>query len=101
VPLIRELFCDEDAALICNIPISPTRQHDVMVWLGQTNGVFSVKSAYHIAKSKIEESNGSSFNQNLSTQLWKRVWHVKGPPVVRVFFVEGLLKYSPRKTQPP
>jgi hypothetical protein len=100
VPLIRELFCDEDAALICNIPISPTRQQDAMVWLGTSNGVFSVKSAYHMAKSKTEESSGSSSNQDLSTQLWKRVWHVKGPPLVRVFSWKACNKYSPHKNQP-
>jgi hypothetical protein len=97
VPLIRELFCDEDAALICNIPISPTRQHDVMVWLGISNGVFSVKSAYHMTKSKIEECNGSSSNQNLSTQLWKRVWHVMRPPVVRVFLWKACSNILPTK----
>jgi hypothetical protein len=97
VPLIRELLCDEDAALICNIPISSTRQHDAMVWLGTSNGVFSVKSAYHMAKSKTEECNGSSSNQNLSTQLWKRVWHVKGPPVVRVFLWKACSNILPTK----
>jgi hypothetical protein len=97
VPLIRELFCDEDASLICNIPISPSRQQDAMVWLGTSNGVFSVKSAYHMAKSKIEESSGSSSNQDLSTQLWKRVWHVKGPPVVRVFLWKACSNILPTK----
>jgi hypothetical protein len=67
VPLICELFCDKDATLICNIPISPTRQQDALVWLGTSNGFFSVKSAYHMAKSKTEESSGSSSNQDLST----------------------------------
>ena len=97
VPLIHELFCDEDASLICNIPISPTRQHDAMVWLGTSNGVFSVKSVYHMAKSKTEECNGNNSNQNLSTQLWKRVWHVKGPSVVRVFLWMACLNILPIK----
>jgi hypothetical protein len=97
VPLIHELFYDEDATLIYNIPISPTRQHDAMVWLGTSNGIFSVKSAYHMAKSKTEECNGSSSNQNLSTQLWKRVSHVKGPPVVRVFLWKACSNIFPTK----
>jgi hypothetical protein len=97
VPLIRELFCDKDAALICNIPISPIRQQDALVWLGTSNGVFSVKSAYHMAKSKFKESSGSSSNHDLSTQLWKRVWHVKGPSVVRVFLWKACSNILPTK----
>ena len=50
-----------------------------------------------MAKSKTEESRGSSSNQDLSTQLWKKVWHVKGTPVVRVFLWKACSNILPIK----
>jgi hypothetical protein len=38
-----------------------------------------------------------SSNQDLSTQLWKRVWHVRGPPVVRVFLWKACSNILPTK----
>ena len=58
--LVSEIFGAEEAALIFNIPISPARQHDTLVWLETKNGEFSVKTAYHMAKENMEASNGSS-----------------------------------------
>jgi hypothetical protein len=50
-----------------------------------------------MAKSKSEESSGSSSNPDLNTQLWKRVWHVKGPLVVRVFLWKACSNILPTK----
>jgi hypothetical protein len=54
IQLIRDVFNEEDAALICNIPISPQRQEDKLVWVGTRNGEFTVRSTYHIAKEKLD-----------------------------------------------
>jgi hypothetical protein len=59
---INELFSAEEATFIYNILVCSTRQQDNLIWLGKKNGEFTVKSTYHLAKSSLEESRGSSSN---------------------------------------
>jgi hypothetical protein len=74
--LVSDIFNADEAALIYNIPISPIRQHDTLVWLGTKNGDFSVKTAYHMAKVNMESSKGSSSNPGLSKQFWRKIWNI-------------------------
>jgi hypothetical protein len=67
--LISEIFSVEEAALIYNVPISPPRQEDNLVWLGTKNGVFTVKSAYHMAIEYREASKGSTSTPNINKQF--------------------------------
>jgi hypothetical protein len=48
--LLSETFNEEDRVAIQSVPISCTNQPDKLVWGGNKNGVFSVSSAYHMAK---------------------------------------------------
>ena len=59
IGLINEIFNNEEAAVICNIPICPQRQMDKLVWMGTKNGEFFVRSAYHLAMSKKDGNLGS------------------------------------------
>jgi hypothetical protein len=60
--LIHDIFRKEEADLICGMAICPRQQSDRQVWVGTMNGEFSVKSAYHLAKSSAEGVNGSCSN---------------------------------------
>ena len=97
IPLLNELFSSEEAILICNIPICPQRQHDCLVWLGAKNGNFTVKSAYHIASDKIEDSRGSNSNPNACSKLWKIVWNMKVPTVAKMFIWKACYNVFPTK----
>jgi hypothetical protein len=48
--LIKEVFEENEAMAICQIPLSPGFPKDRMVWMGIKNGEFTVKSAYHLCK---------------------------------------------------
>jgi hypothetical protein len=48
--LLANLFTKEEVAVIKTIPISWMNQPDVQLWRCTTSRVFSVKSAYHLAK---------------------------------------------------
>ena len=66
--LSKAIFHPHEAKEIQSIPFSSTNQWDVMVWSATTKGIFTIKSAYHMAKTlemhvQAESSNstGPSF----------------------------------------
>jgi hypothetical protein len=48
--LLQEVFQHEEALVISNIPLCPLQPPDRLIWRGTTNGVFTVRSAYHLGK---------------------------------------------------
>jgi hypothetical protein len=52
ISLIKRIFNEEEATKICSMAICPQRQQDKLVWVGTKNGIFSIKSAYHLAREK-------------------------------------------------
>ena len=53
VDLVRESFLSFEADTILKIPLSHTLPEDLIIWIGNRRGEFSVKSAYHIAHNLI------------------------------------------------
>jgi hypothetical protein len=47
VQLLHEIFCPTDVRMITAIPLSPWME-DSIAWHGNRNGMFSVRSAYHM-----------------------------------------------------
>jgi hypothetical protein len=52
IPLVKSIFNHEEAALICNIPLSKYNQPDKLIWRATNSGLFYVRSAYFIAQDK-------------------------------------------------
>jgi hypothetical protein len=48
--LIKEMFSEDEAKVISNIPLSHLLPHDRMIWRGITNGVFTLHNAYLLGK---------------------------------------------------
>lgn len=46
---VNELFTDEEANIILKIPLSTRRTNDRIAWHYNSQGIFNVKSGYHIA----------------------------------------------------
>jgi hypothetical protein len=46
--LLEALFNYEEIKAILLVPLSNTNTSDVVIWQGNKNGIFTVKSAYHI-----------------------------------------------------
>jgi hypothetical protein len=55
--LIKEVFWEEEAQNILQIPLSPLNAKDRRIWRGTKNGEYSVQSAYHM---EMEMSMGAS-----------------------------------------
>jgi hypothetical protein len=49
IPLVQEVFNEEEASMICNMGVYPQRGRDRLVWEHTKNGFFIVRSAYHLA----------------------------------------------------
>jgi len=60
VPLIQAIFNPKEVRVITLIPLSPNLPLDRLIWLGTTNEIFSVKSAYHLCLEILERDRGQS-----------------------------------------
>ena len=84
--LIRSLFLPFEASTILNIPLSYNLPEDKFIWVGNTRGVFTVKSAYYIALKVVESTEeGESSSGDCRTPLWKRMWHLTILVKMRIF----------------
>ena len=72
--MIRSAFLPFEADAILKIPLSRNLPDDKLIWMGNNQGKFTVKSAYHIThcmvetKEKVESSIGDPFKP-----LWKNL----------------------------
>jgi hypothetical protein len=58
VAVIRDTFIAPEAEAICSLALSPLGQPDKPVWVGTSNGRFSVKSAYHMEMARKAQERG-------------------------------------------
>jgi hypothetical protein len=87
-PLLRELFLDHDVNTILCIQLPAHSVSDRVAWHYETNGVFSVRSAYKLAlqlKHQNRDSDSNSANADGNRPLWNCIWKAHVPPKVRVF----------------
>ena len=81
--IIMETFNREDAEAICKIPLSYRHVTDVVVWLHNKDGVYTVRSGYHVARKVLREWAKSSTGSG--QQIWKKLWKVGVPNKMKVF----------------
>ncbi|KAG8363091.1 hypothetical protein BUALT_BualtUnG0005200 [Buddleja alternifolia] len=81
--LIQNVFWPPDATSILSIPLARYSCPDSLIWHYSKNGLFSVKSAYHVARSLITEDGPS--RSSSSSADWRFIWGAKLPHKIRVF----------------
>ncbi|XP_062020927.1 uncharacterized protein LOC133737376 [Rosa rugosa] len=64
------------------IPLSPRNHDDRWIWSGDKKGQFIVKSAYHIARSRILDDHQGI--PNSSAILWNQIWKAPVPGNVQI-----------------
>ncbi|XP_030958321.1 uncharacterized protein LOC115980180 [Quercus lobata] len=84
--VIRAIFLPFEVDTILRIPVSRRLPEDKLIWMGNTRGEFTMKSAYHIAFSMFDGKDdvGSSKGDPLKP-LWKRLWHLNLPAKIKIF----------------
>uniref|UniRef100_A0A2N9G3M1 Reverse transcriptase domain-containing protein n=1 Tax=Fagus sylvatica TaxID=28930 RepID=A0A2N9G3M1_FAGSY len=98
VPLIDEIFEASEAAIIKSIPLSNRISSDVLIWFETRNGMYSVKSAYHLlmeAKQRNEASESS--NTSRERDLWKGIWEASVPQKIKLFIWKACKGILPTK----
>ena len=85
--LIDKAFSKYDAEAIYRIPLSKRYVLDVMVWMHNKNGRYSVRSGYHTARKLLRESKqeGEGSNLRASSDVWARIWKLYILTKIKVF----------------
>jgi hypothetical protein len=90
VDTVRMFFHDELASTILQIPIRRHGGDDYVSWAHDKHGLYTVKSAYNLARTESFFSNrgtagrGSSSNVQLEEKCWKKVWAIQAPNKMKV-----------------
>lgn len=92
--LIHTIFSKEEAEVIVTIPLSPTFPSDQLAWNGTSNGIFSVRSAYHMRMEIQEHNQGSTSQEGSGHWVWSFIWRSQIQPS----FSYGMhtMTYSPQ-----
>jgi hypothetical protein len=83
--LIMENFNEEEAAHICSLALSPIQQADRLVWSGTKNGVFTVRTAYHLELNNINQIGVEPSLACENEVFWKSLWSLQVPGVLKQF----------------
>ena len=85
------LVSPDDLAMIRTIPISRFGCEDQRIWHYTKNGLYSVRSGYHVAMDMMKngelgrKGNGMSSNSGTLGGVWKRIWSLSMPHKLRLF----------------
>ncbi|KAL0442468.1 UNVERIFIED_CONTAM: putative mitochondrial protein [Sesamum latifolium] len=93
VEKIDALFWQEDRDLILQIPLGRLGGTDLLVWHYTKSGLFSVKSAYHLALSLFSPAGPSG--ERWSTTMWRVIWQAKIPNKAKVFIWRAIRNILP------
>ena len=80
-------FHREDADAISRIPLSRRQTNDALFWLHSTEGEYSVKTGYHLARELKKEMDvhGESSSSMGHNMVWGKLWKLHIPNKVRIF----------------
>ena len=83
--MLDVIFLPHEAELIKSIPLSVQLPEDKLIWAGNNNGKFSVKSAYRLAVEGARFDSGPSSDDRILRRFWRYVWRIPVPHKVRHF----------------
>lgn len=73
ITLVKEVFNEEEASMICNLGLNPLRGKDRLAWEHSKNGMFTVRSAYHLAVERFGKEEGICSTVHQKQALWKQI----------------------------
>jgi hypothetical protein len=97
IPLVKSIFNQEEAGLICNIPLSRYNQPDKLIWRAANSGMFTVRSAYFIEHEKKSIITGEGSHSAAEDSTWKEIWRLPVPNSVKMFMWRACRDILPTK----
>jgi hypothetical protein len=95
--LLEDLFFPNEVKVILSIPINPNRE-DVLTWQGTKNGLFTVRSAYHMAKMReLQKQAESSSSTKKKKKMWWDLWILPIPNAEKNFLWRACHEILPTK----
>ncbi|XP_075674939.1 uncharacterized protein LOC142644147 [Castanea sativa] len=83
---IMAIFHRDEAEAICQIPLSKRNVPDSVFWLHNSRGLFTVKSAYHVARRLLTDAYwGGSSRECAAANVWTAIWKLRLPNKIKVF----------------
>lgn len=85
--LLELKFHRDEAEAISRIPLSRRHTNDALFWLHSTEGVYSVKTGYHLARELKKEMDvlGEGSVPLGRCMVWGKLWKLHIPNKVRIF----------------
>ena len=84
--VVDSIFLPHEAEAIKCIPLSVRLPPDKLVWAETANGMFTVRSTYHLAVSiSSVGTSGSVSDCSLLRRFWKSLWRLPIPHKVKLF----------------
>jgi|UniRef100_A0A2N9ED81 hypothetical protein len=96
--IIKSSFLPNEAEAILGIPLSSMHPKDTAVWSGTKNGIYSVRSGYHVLLSEGSRDCPGSSDISFETQVWNAIWSLKIPAKVRHFLWRACHEALPTRT---
>lgn len=81
--VLHHCFNNMENMAIKRIPIAEGRNEDIISWHYTKNGVFTVKSAYHLCK--LEDFDRGSSSYAIRKSVWKSIWQLNLPQKIKNF----------------
>ncbi|XP_012072790.1 uncharacterized protein LOC105634534 [Jatropha curcas] len=94
VDLVRGLFPPDIAAIVLCIKLSHRDCEDKLIWHWTTDGKYTTKSAYHLARNLVFRGQTAAHNV-----IWKCIWELQVPPKVSHFLWRACHDILPSKSR--
>ncbi|KAF5445530.1 hypothetical protein F2P56_034576 [Juglans regia] len=88
--VVKATVNEEEAEVICNIPMSYSGLEDKRIWAYSKNGYYSVRSAYHLDISRKKDSKGEPSDGRKIKEGWRELWQLNTSGVVKNFLWKAL-----------
>ncbi|XP_040988933.1 uncharacterized protein LOC121236548 [Juglans microcarpa x Juglans regia] len=97
IDLVETIFKEEEAKLICSIPISRSGASDRRIWASLERGNFSIKSAYFLETKLSNRSSGEPSTGGGNNSMWKDLWQLEVPAKAKLLIWKCLSNIRPTK----
>jgi hypothetical protein len=95
--LIDDYFPAFIANAIKNTHLCPLLPPDKIIWNDTSSGLFSVKSAYHLASELLRQKSGECSSFFGSHVFWKKIWAINVPNASKIFMWRACQNVLPTK----